>query len=73
MKDPRTNRPRKAQSEWVKPLTDAEVEAIKKLMSEAAAQHGFSDIFTCDECASNRTCIYAYDAYCTQGDCLAEK
>ena len=29
--------------------------------------------FTCDDCPVKLTCDYAFDAYNTNGDCLAEK
>jgi len=29
--------------------------------------------FTCDECKSRFTCHYVFDAYNTDGDCLANK
>lgn len=29
--------------------------------------------FTCDACPARRTCDFAFDAYNTDGDCLAEK
>lgn len=29
--------------------------------------------FTCDKCAANDKCHWAFDGYCTGGDCLADK
>lgn len=29
--------------------------------------------FTCDDCPAKLSCNYAFDAYNTNGDCLAEK
>ncbi len=29
--------------------------------------------FTCDECPARKTCEWAFDAYNTNDDCLAEK
>jgi len=29
--------------------------------------------FTCDNCPDRDKCEYAYDPYCTDGDCLAVK
>lgn len=29
--------------------------------------------FTCDNCVACKTCEFAFDAYNTDGDCLAEK
>ena len=29
--------------------------------------------FTCEGCHDSETCVYAFDLYCTNGDCLAEK
>jgi hypothetical protein len=29
--------------------------------------------FTCDDCAARFACLLAFDAYNTDGDCLAEK
>jgi hypothetical protein len=29
--------------------------------------------FTCDDCGARFTCLLAFDAYNTDGDCLAEK
>ena len=31
------------------------------------------DSMTCSKCASSETCEYAFDAYNTDGDCLAIK
>ena len=28
---------------------------------------------TCTNCPENKSCLYAFDAYNTNGDCLAEK
>ncbi len=33
----------------------------------------FNGFFTCDNCVSAPTCAYVFDAYNTNGDCLAEK
>lgn len=30
-------------------------------------------VATCDECGDNEFCPFAFDAYNTSGDCLAEK
>lgn len=30
-------------------------------------------VLFCDECRDNNVCIYAFDGYNTDGDCLAEK
>lgn len=29
--------------------------------------------FTCDDCPAAKTCDFSFDAYNTDGDCLAEK
>ena len=31
------------------------------------------DRFTCDACICNDECVYSFDPYNTDGDCLAEK
>jgi hypothetical protein len=31
------------------------------------------DVFSCDDCGARKTCEFAFDAYNTDGDCLAEK
>ena len=31
------------------------------------------DDCTCNDCSDKETCIYAFDLYNTNGDCLAEK
>lgn len=36
-------------------------------------EHGPKDGFTCDSCAHAPCCALAFDAYNTDGDCLADK
>lgn len=43
---------------------------------KTARQHGHVDRvedFSCYECPDSEKCPFAYDAYNTNGDCLAEK
>lgn len=49
--------------------TDEELGASR---AEVAAMFGIEK-FTCDECPARKTCKWAFDAYNTDGDCLAEK
>lgn len=58
---------------WVSALgrerTNEELAAIRK---GAATAFGI-DAFTCDGCLLRHTCEFAFDAYNTNEDCLAEK
>jgi hypothetical protein len=41
---------------------------------EDVAQYEFlEESYTCYVCVDNKDCIYAYDPYNTDGDCLADK
>jgi len=48
-----------------------ELQAKLKVYEEALDACG--KIITCVKCPDNKTCEFAYDAYNTNGDCLAEK
>jgi len=52
-----------------KPRTDEELATAR---ADVAAAFDI-DKFTCDECQARHTCEWAFDAYNTDGDCLAEK
>ena len=48
---------------------------IKKLV-EMAISEGLAESitdFSCYDCGCWQTCEFAFDGYCTHGDCLAEK
>lgn len=42
-------------------------------MRAEAARRFNIEAFTCDNCPAAKTCQWAFDAYNTDGDCLAEK
>ena len=63
---------RRKYGEPVPERTDVEVAALRKRMLKLhtpVAKTGF----TCDGCSSVKRCPWAFDAYNTGGDCLAEK
>lgn len=47
------------------------LEALKQF--EGAPGDHTDVVFTCDTCKQNDDCEFAFDAYNTNGDCLAEK
>lgn len=56
------------------PLTDAELAADRARMVDLYRQHvGEIESFTCDDCGARYTCKLVFDAYNTDGDCIAEK
>ncbi len=56
------------------PLTDAQLAADRAKIVAMYAEHGEAiDAFTCDDCGARFTCTLVFDAYNTDGDCLAEK
>lgn len=59
--------------EWETPLTEEELAELRESAVKFCNEHGYSDNFTCDRCDARFTCTLAYDAYNTDGDCLAEK
>lgn len=50
-------------------------EQLQKERAEALPliQEYDNDKFTCDECGARYTCIFVFDPYNTNDDCLAEK
>lgn len=62
--------------EYCIPINDLFPEDYKKIMADyysAMEERIKPENLTCFECAENKTCEYAWDAYNTNGDCLAEK
>ena len=56
------------------PLTEQELAADRARLVEMYRERvGVIDKFTCDDCGARFTCMLAFDAYNTDGDCLAEK
>jgi MoaA/NifB/PqqE/SkfB family radical SAM enzyme len=47
-------------------------EQLAAMRAESAEPFGITE-FTCDKCPARYTCEWAFDAYNTNGDCLAEK
>jgi len=46
----------------------------KELATKLLEALGVEEIeFTCDNCPDRDKCKFAYDPYCTGGDCLATK
>ena len=54
---------------YVRDLTDAELADVRALQLAGMP----ADKYTCDTCAVQRRCLFAWDAYNTDGDCLMEK
>ncbi len=55
-------------------LTEAQLAAERASLVEMyREQLGVIEKFTCDDCEARFTCALAFDAYNTDGDCLAEK
>jgi hypothetical protein len=55
-----------------RPLSSTELANLK----QATIDETFTEMdpgFTCDSCRHRPICVYVYDAYNTNGDCLAEK
>lgn len=56
------------------PLTPQELAADRARIVEMYREHvGTIEKFTCDDCGARFTCKLVFDAYNTDGDCLAEK
>lgn len=56
------------------PLSQTELADERERMVAIYAGEGIEvDNFTCDECGLRFSCLLAFDAYNTDGDCLAEK
>jgi|APIni6443716594_1056825.scaffolds.fasta_scaffold00007_31 hypothetical protein len=80
LKPVRSNEPIKRMSDdsWNKLVKKARSAATREEIAERKAEsedilrmNGIScGEFTCDNCKSVGTCIYAFDGYCTNGDCL---
>lgn len=52
--------------------TDEQLASIRAKAVSDFADMGV-DQFTCDNCPERRVCLYVFDAYNTDGDCLADK
>lgn len=56
------------------PLSPADLADERERMVRIYAAEGIEiSSFTCDECSARFKCVLAFDAYNTDGDCLAEK
>ena len=56
------------------PLTADELAADRARVVEMYKERvGTIDKFTCDDCGARFVCVLVFDAYNTDGDCLAEK
>ena len=64
---------------YVKPRSFAELLRVRKDTIDHHERNGYDEFykwdrtFTCDHCISVHKCVFAFDAYNTDGDCLAEK
>lgn len=71
--------PRIAPQEWRNgirhlPLTEEQVGEARAFSIARMEGHAPTpDKFTCDTCLAKYDCVYAFDYYNTDGDCLAEK
>lgn len=71
--------PRITRTEWKAgkrhlPLTESQAKAARAYVVERMKPHFDEPAeFTCDTCAARFECVYAFDYYNTNGDCLAEK
>ena len=59
-------------------MVPSQLEVLRKGSIEALDNKGVRWVkddqkFTCDGCGAKDTCIYVFDLYNTDGDCLAEK
>lgn len=56
------------------PLSETDLAADRARIVAIYAEQGMGiDAFTCDDCGARYTCTLAFDAYNTDGDCIAEK
>lgn len=56
------------------PRTEQELAEYRARIVEMYREHiGTIDKFTCDDCGARFKCTLVFDAYNTDGDCLAEK
>lgn len=46
---------------------------LAEMRAFVVEQDGVREGFTCDTCTQKSTCVFAFDAYNTNGDCLAAK
>lgn len=53
--------------------TVVELRSMRMASVEANRDYIPTDGFTCDNCAQRFRCAFVYDAYNTNGDCLADK
>lgn len=60
---------------WTRhPLSPSDLADERARMVRIYAGEGIEiSSFTCDECPARFSCVLAFDAYSTDGDCLAEK
>lgn len=62
---------------WSRELTDEELQKFRKDRMQYLADQSFSYLkdktFTCDTCGFVKSCVFAWDLYNTDGDCLASK
>lgn len=59
-----------------KERTEAKLVVLRDEAVKRGVSSGYFDetvVFTCDDCAVKTSCPYLFDAYNTQGDCLAVK
>lgn len=55
-------------------VTEVELAAYRARVVEMYRERiGAIDKFTCDDCGARFTCLLVFDAYNTDGDCIAEK
>lgn len=60
---------------YVKPRSFAELLRERRASVKQLERHGYEwdGTFSCDHCISVHKCVFAFDEYNTDGDCLAEK
>lgn len=58
---------------WVALLGPTRTDADLAIVRADVASTFDIDKFTCDDCPARQTCEFAFDAYNTDGDCLADK
>jgi len=55
-------------------MTERDLEKLRKKMIEELKRLGIKwSYITCDYCPDKHRCLYAYDTYNTDGDCIAIK
>lgn len=56
---------------WVtEPITERSTEAVDEEDFYDGMEEETPEVYTCTDCDRKDVCEYAFDSYCTGGDCL---